>query len=74
MVRRVRLFLHRCAVSLRKKPIGPEDQSFTTMIFLLLLAIVSLTAVFLWFWINRHNWREQGYMLAGSVFLVTFVL
>ena len=44
------------------------------MIFLFLLAVVSLTALFLWFRMNRQNWREQGYMLVGSVFLVTFVL
>jgi len=51
-----------------------EKRRVLQMIFLLLLAIVSLTAMFLWFWMNRHNWREQGYMLVGSVFLVTFVL
>ncbi len=51
-----------------------EKRRVIQMIFLFLLAVVSLAAVFFWFWMNRHNWREQGYMLAGSVFLVTFVL
>ena len=51
-----------------------EKRRVLQLIFLFLLAMVSLTALFLWFWMNRHNWREQGYMLVGSVFLVTFVL
>ncbi len=51
-----------------------EKRRVIQMIFLFLLAAVSLAAVFLWFWMNRRNWREQGYMLVGSVFLVTFVL
>ena len=51
-----------------------EKRRVLQMIFLFLLAIASLTALFLWFWMNRRNWREQGYMLVGSVFLVTFVL
>lgn len=51
-----------------------EKRRIFQMIFLLLLAIVSVAALFLWFWMNRTNWREQGYMLVGSVFLVTFVL
>ena len=42
--------------------------------FLGLLAMGSLTVLFLWFWINRHHWREQAGMLLGSVFLVAFVL
>jgi hypothetical protein len=44
------------------------------IIFLFLLAVASLMALFLWFWMNRDHWREQGYMLVGSVFMVTFVL
>ena len=51
-----------------------EKRRGLQMIFLFLLAVVSLAAVFLWFRMNRHHWREQGYMLVGSVFLVTFVL
>jgi len=51
-----------------------EKRRILQMIFLALLAIASLTVGVLWFRINRHHWREQGYMLVGSVFLVTFVL
>ena len=51
-----------------------EKRRVLQLIFLFVLAVVSLTALFLWFWMNRRNWREQGYMLVGSVFLVTFVL
>ena len=51
-----------------------EKRRVLQMIFLFVLAVVALAAVFLWFWMNRRNWREQGYMLVGSVFLVTFVL
>ncbi len=43
-----------------------EKRRILQMIFLFLLAVVSLAAVFLWFWMNRHNWRELGYMLVGG--------
>jgi hypothetical protein len=51
-----------------------ERRRVLQMIFLFLLAVTSMTLLFLWFWMNRGHWREQGYMLAGSVFLVTFIL
>ena len=51
-----------------------EKRRILQMIFLFVLGVVSVAAVFFWFWLNRENWREQGYMLIGSVFLVTFVL
>ncbi len=51
-----------------------ENRRALQMIFLGLLAVVALTALFLSYWMNRHHWREQGWMLVGSVFLVTFVL
>ena len=51
-----------------------EKRRVLQMIFLFLLAVLSLTTLFLWFWMNRAHWREHGFMLVGSVFLVTFVL
>ncbi|MES2468020.1 MAG: hypothetical protein V4675_12010 [Verrucomicrobiota bacterium] len=51
-----------------------EKRRVLQVIFLGLLAMGSLTVLFLWFWMNRHHWREQGWMLLGSVFLVAFVL
>lgn len=51
-----------------------EKRRFLQLGFLILLGLTSLTALGLWFWMNRRHWREQGFMLAGSVFLVTFVL
>ena len=51
-----------------------EKRRVLQLIFLFLLAVLSLTVLFLWFWMNRRDWRAQGYMMAGSVFLVAFVL
>jgi hypothetical protein len=51
-----------------------EKRGALQMVFLAFLAIVSLTTLFLWYWMNRRHWREQGWMLVGSVFLVSFVL
>jgi hypothetical protein len=51
-----------------------EKRRGLQMIFLFVLAIVSVAAFFFWFRMNRHNWREQGYMVIGGVFLVAFVL
>jgi len=51
-----------------------EKRRVFQVIFLFLLAVVSLTIMFLWFWINRQHWRDQRWMLVGSLFLGTFVL
>ncbi len=51
-----------------------EKRRVLQIIFLFLLTAVALTAVSIWFWLNRHHWRELGFMLVGGVFLVTFVL
>jgi hypothetical protein len=51
-----------------------EKRRVLQIIFLFLLAVASLTAMSFWFWINREQWREQGWMLVGSLFLVSFVL
>ena len=51
-----------------------EKRRVLQLIFLFLLAVASLTALGLWFRMNRHSWREEGYMLVGSMFLVGFVL
>jgi len=51
-----------------------EKRRIVQMAYLLLLAIIAMTAILLWIWMNRHDWREHGYMMASSIFLVTFVL
>ena len=51
-----------------------EKRRVLQIIFLFVLAATALAVMVLWFRMNRHSWREEGPMLAGSVFLVTFVL
>jgi hypothetical protein len=51
-----------------------EKRRFLQMIFLFVLTIATLIMVILWFRMNRQSWREEGFMLVGSMFLVGFVL
>jgi hypothetical protein len=51
-----------------------ENRRVLQVIFLCFLALVLLSIIFLWFRVNREHWAEQGYMLVGSLFLITFVL
>jgi hypothetical protein len=51
-----------------------EKRRILQLIFLFVLALVSAAGAFFFFWLNRHHWREQACMLAGALFLLTFVL